>query len=77
MRIISKLSDETQIPAANFSKILYCIGFHSNKSKKFKNQAPQGFIYNRNFRVEIRVQTGSSKNVRVLIGLAPKGKQML
>jgi hypothetical protein len=38
---------------------------------------PQGFIYVRNLCVEIRVQSGSSKNIRVLIGLAPKGKQML
>jgi hypothetical protein len=37
MRIISKLSDEMQIPAANFSKNLYFIGFHLNKSKKLKN----------------------------------------
>jgi hypothetical protein len=40
MRIISKLSDETQIPAANILKILYFIGFRWNKPKKLKNQAP-------------------------------------
>jgi hypothetical protein len=29
-----------QIPAANFSNNLYFIGFHLNKAKKLKKQAP-------------------------------------
>jgi hypothetical protein len=40
MRIISKLSDEMQIPASNFSNNLYLIGFHLKKSKKLKKLAP-------------------------------------
>ena len=43
-----------------------------------KNQKPRalGVIYDRIFACKIGVQTGGSKNLRALIGLAPKSKQM-
>ena len=41
-------------------------------SKKSKSQEPLGIIYDSIFVCKIGAQTGSSTNLRVLIGLAAK-----
>jgi hypothetical protein len=68
---------ETKIPAANFQKNLYLIGLVKICQENLKTRSLQG-IYDRNFRIEIYMTTGSSysMNLCVPIGLAPKGKQM-
>jgi hypothetical protein len=48
----------------------------SAKSLSFFDQDRSIYYYDRKFCIKIRAYTGSSTNLRTLIGLAPKDEQM-